>query len=321
MSKGGIYMKYTNKMIHWVCVLDVENRQEHYADRLQTILEIEQIAQGNTEHLQQEKCRPFYLLQKQTVGTINDTKALRQIEDFLCDDFNRISTQIQNLRLVRHYLSSNSPNSNTLQYYFRIALDGEDSDIVELQYFILLLQAIPNLQDRVAVRFLKKNGAWSTRDYFRVSHYLRLIQHQYPVFYAGFRTETPFQRLTEMDKGTQRSFLPLLEVDWACFEELSRPWKLKKDYRGQAFPELYTAFKVEGQNVSEFTENLFRIGLRMLLQDLKGTRFKTEAKKKRLVDLVCDLIQSFRISVGYTRRTLRISQCSYPLSAEEIPVL
>lgn len=287
-------MEYGNEMIHWVCVMDVENHQKHYADRLQTILGVEQIAQGNTAHLRQEKCRPFYLLQKQTEGTINDAKALRQIEDFLSDDRHCASTQIQNLKLVRRYLSSNPLNSNMFQYYFRISLDGEDSDIVELQYFVLLLQAIPGLKDRVAVRFLKKSGAWSTRDYFRVSHYLRLIQRQYPVFYAGFGAETPFQRLTEVDQGTQRSFLPLLEVDWACFEELSRPWKLEKDYSGQTFPELYTAFKIEGPNASEFTKSLFRIGLRMLLQDLNGTKFNTADKKKQLVDFVCDLIQSFR---------------------------
>lgn len=287
-------MEYKNNMIHWVCVMDVDNCQEHYADRLQTILEVEQIAQGNTVHLHQERCRPFYLLQKQTVGTINDTKALCQIEDFLCDDQHRVSTQIQNLGRVRRYLLSNPPNSNIVQYYFRIALDGEDSDIVELQYLILLLQAIPDLQDRVAVRFLKKSGAWSSRDYFRVSHYLRLIQRQYPVFYAGFRAETPFQQLTKVDYGTQRSFLPLLEIDWVCFEELSRPWKLKENYSEQPFSKLYTAFKIEGQNASEFAESLFRIGLRMMLQDLDGTRFNTAAKKKHLVDFICGLIQSFR---------------------------
>ena len=273
-----------SEALHLVCIMDLENRQKAYARCLQTIMDLEHLS-TNKRLTQHNEWRPFYAIKMHKKGEINSPKMIEDIERWIGRGLRRIS-HLDDLQRITHI---DTGSGIDFQYYFKIALGREESDIIELQYFILLLQSLPSLQNRVAVRFCDRDGKWSSEDYFRVSNYLCFVQEQYPVFYASFQEGGLVQRLTERRGGTQKTFMPLLEIDWSTLNKLSRPWTLKKAYTNQEFTKLHTAILVEGCTDPAFTENLYQIGLRMLFGSLNGKVFRTAKKKNELLDFLCDL--------------------------------
>lgn len=72
---------------------------------------------------------------------------------------------------------------------------------------------------------------------------------------------------------------------------MSRPWKLTNNYTNQSFSELYLAVEVTNCSDLNFTEYLFKVGLRMLFSSLNGKKYNTINAKRKLIDSLCDLAE------------------------------
>lgn len=202
---------------NYVCVFDVDNRQNDYARCLKTIERIENRMQ--IQHVYDcIEWWPFYMLRGYETGTINDLRRIRELEQHLAKR-NGYESNIKKADDINRVIIKNENSEICFQYYFRISLSQSEVDIIELQYFILLLQSLPKLAGRIAVSFISKRSQWTIGDYFRVSHYLFFVQKKYPIFYAAFHDGEPVQRLTKNHKGVQKNFIPVLEIDWTNLEK------------------------------------------------------------------------------------------------------
>lgn len=280
-----------NQKKRWLCIFDVENSQTAFAKCLQTIDWLEQ-AENHFDGNENDNLVPcsFYITTAPPDGCLTQ-RFLLSLEPFNPKQPNypvahivgkqRLLTGLQKQDYIPGFC-----------YYFRIHMSSE-TDIVDLQYFILLLQTHPSIVARSAVRLMGEleTEDWSEDSYFRASHFLRFIQERYPIFYAcknkNIRSLRPLGSLGRI--GIQRTFLPLLEINDLLHRELQPQYQLQHTFQDQSFGNLYKCFSIIEDGASTFEKDLFQIGLRMLFDSLNGNRYRTHEKKAELLDYICSL--------------------------------
>ena len=277
----------------WNCTFDLDNNQQSYARCLETVTWIEQVGKGELIFGNQTESDffPFYI--SRSLGRkICSIPALLWQEQLIASGDQKKCVLLTSREMLLNGLTREE-KKHRFEYYFRVHLSQKEDDVTDLQYLVLLLQSIPEIRDRVAVRIMD-NGtySWQTKDYFRVSHFLRFIQREYDCFYACFK-EAPdsLTMLTRRAAGTQSTFLPLLHVDSQLCQTLNKTWLLTAKYAGQNYSKLYTALEPKDCDQNSMTWMLFQIGTRILFLNQSGTNYKKRESKERLLDFLCDLVR------------------------------
>ena len=280
----------------WICMLDLENTQENYATFLRMALWIEN--ELNTAVYDafpfQEHFIPFRISRAGKFKLSNRDNLLALETRFRAKDSGKYS-DITSANMFLDGLKK-AGGMHTFNYYLRIHINDSEIDISELQYLVLMLQALPNIQNRVAVRLMEGPDAlWTTKDYFRISDYLRFVQDRYCFFYACYNEQlTSLQPLSQAAGGIQSTFLPVLEVDNRLCQLLNKSWKLTDNFNGQAFGKLHTALIPQGCTPGNMTWTLFEIGLRMLFESIPGKNYRSNSKKKELLSFLINLVREMQ---------------------------
>lgn len=281
---------------HWICMFDLENTQEDYATFLRMALWMEN--ELNTSVYDafpfQEQFIPFRISRAGKHRLLNrDT--LLAVETRLSEKDSGKYRDITSANMFLEGLKK-AGAMHTFNYYLRIHINDSEIDIAELQYLVLMLQALSNIQSRLAIRLMEDSGAlWTTKDYFRISDYLRFVQGRYCFFYACYNEQlTSLQPLSQSANGVQSTFLPVLEVDNRLCQILNKSWKLTDNFTGQSFSKLYTALIPQGCKPDDMTWSLFQIGLRMLFESIPGINYSNHSKKKELLSFLIDLVHGMQ---------------------------
>ena len=163
----------------WICTVEVENKQSDYARCLQLILWLEKIAAtGKTSGGEQPL--EFYI-SRLLQASVNNANVLLQLEEYLANGEDKKIKKIVSENQLLAGLAK-SEKSSLFHYYLRVKMN-ENTDISELQYMVLVLQTLPEIRDRIAIRLMGDiDYDWETRDYFRVSHFLRFVQEKHKCF-------------------------------------------------------------------------------------------------------------------------------------------
>lgn len=280
----------------WICTIDLDNVQQNYAECLQLILWMEEIAKYNL-HTELSTPTPFSTFYISRAGNmrINTLSALKQQEKLLELGESKVLKKITTGEQLLSGLAK-EPGDNKFSYYFRIRLHDDENDITDLQYFVLMLQTIPDIHDRMAVRLMTTlTSNWHTEDYFRVSHFLRFIQQRYSCFYACYTDKvTSLTALRQDAVGTQSTFLPLLEINSPLYQILNKTWKLEHKYQKESYEKLFTTIGPQNCKKDSIVWLLFQIGLRMLFKNLPGRSYSSSKRKQELLDFLCRLIEDMQ---------------------------
>ena len=286
---------------NWLCLIDLVNTQQCYAKCLQLIRRLEYIAQGDSyADLEQEEMMAFFISRSDNARICDAMTLLKQEEQFAdkgSKKFSKITSEEQLLfgleRERNRY--KDVVRVNKFSYYFRIQLNSEENDITDLQYFVLMMQMIPSIRNKMAVRLMKNTEEeWGESDFFRVSHFLRFIQRKYRCFFACYNGTLKSLRALQVNAdGTQSSFLPMLEIDGQIYKRLSKTWELTyDDYEKISYKKLYTTIYPQNCQEDDFTISLFKIGLRMFFKGLSGRKYANDEKKKTLLDFLVELVKN-----------------------------
>ena len=277
----------------WNCTFDLDNNQQSYAQCLETVTWLEQVGKGGLvfDNQTESDFFPFYI-SRSSGGKISSKPVLLWQEQLIASGDQKKCARLTSREMLLNGITREK-KKHRFEYYFRVHLSPKEDDVTDLQYLVLLLQSIPEIRNRIAIRIMD-NGtySWQTKDYFRVSHFLRFIQREYDCFYACFK-EAPdsLSKLTRDAAGTQSTFLPLLQVDSQLCQTLNKTWLLTAKYSGQNYSKLYTALEPKGCDQNSITWMLFQIGARILFLNQPGTTYKKRESKEQLLDFLCDLIQ------------------------------
>ncbi|MBQ8209192.1 MAG: hypothetical protein IJZ35_01225 [Clostridia bacterium] len=286
-------MEITTPVNNWLCTFEFTPTQHNFSRCIQTIIWLENIAQF-ADCRYDDKTDDFLSFDISRVNNngINNIKTLLTHEEVLNNkNPNKIKKIISKNKLLSGL--EKDEKANRFFYYFRLVLNEDENDIIELQHLILLLQSIPNIQNKIAVRIMKGNSiTWETKDYFRVSHFLRFVQQKYHCFYACYNKNfDSLQSLSQNTDGTQSTFLPLLEVDGKLCQMLNKTWLISNNYQNQNYDKLYTALYPKNCNSEDVSFLLFNIGFKMLFRNLNGKKYKTSTSKKELLTLLCNVVE------------------------------
>ena len=217
--------EYQNR---WICVFDLENTQKDYAAFLKMAGWIENNLHNSISDTFpfQEDFIPFRISRSGNMN-LSTRDALLALENrFSEKDSSKYSNITSSSMLVDGLRKAGE--LHTFNYYLRVHINENEIDIAELQYLVLILQALPAIQDRMAVRIMEADNAeWTTSDFFRVSDYLRFVQKRYRFFYSCYdNRSTSLRSLSSEAGGIQSTFLPVLEVDNRLCQLLNKSWKL-----------------------------------------------------------------------------------------------
>lgn len=282
--------EYQNR---WTCVFDLENTQKDYATFLKMAVWIENNLHNSicATFPFQEDFVPFCISRAGKMD-LSTRDALLALENRFSE---KDSTKYSNITSASMLVDGlrKAGELHTFNYYLRVHINKNEIDIAELQYLVLILQALPAIQNRVAVRIMEADNAeWTTSDYFRVSDYLRFVQKRYQFFYSCYDNHTTsLQSLSSVTGGIQSTFLPVLEVDNRLCQLLNKSWKLVNNFNGQPYDKLHSALVPQGCAPGNMTWTLFQIGLRMLFASIPGRNFNSNAKKKELLSFLIELVQ------------------------------
>lgn len=276
----------------WLCTIDVENTQPCFSKCLQLILWLEGVAEYGdmSKDAVFEQFVPFYISRATSEG-INKQHILVNHERLIEAAESRRYKKITDSNMLLTGLNKEKNKKHVFYYYLRVHLNENQSDITEMQYLVLMLQTVPAICDRVAVRFMETSGSkWRTQDYFRVSHFFRFVQQKYGCFYACYdEAISSLKPLTNITQGVQGTFLPLLEVNGQLCQALNKTWILSSKYQKQNYANLYTALEPLGAKPNSTTWLLFQIGLRMFFKNLSGKKYSSASSKRVLLESLCQL--------------------------------
>lgn len=288
---------------NWLCLIELTNTQQCYAKCLELVQWLEKIGQGRDGgQFDSNEILAFFISRMGNSKICSENILLMQ-ELAFADKNSRKYSKITTKEQLLFGLEKESNRykgmvqKNNFNYYFRIHLNCNDSDITDLQYFVLFLQILPFIQDRCAVRLMgNAEDEWSESDFFRVSHFLRFIQRKYHCFFACYNGKLSSLRpLLQNADGTQNSFLPMLEVDGQLYQTLTKTWFLSYDSNEKySYDKLYNAIYPQNCNRNDVTQSLFRIGLRMLFKSLPGKKYKSDKKKQDLLKFLYELVQDMQ---------------------------
>ena len=271
----------------WLCIFDVNNIQEAYARCLETINWLEQIDLAHPCEEDGAVPFPFRIAFAPKDGRVNSNQILRIERIIQNGPGNAIAQILQKSRLLQGLRQKDYIPG--FSYYFRIHMSSR-TDVVDLQYLILLFQSHPDIVYRSAVRLMEDDaeGIWHDKDYFRAAHFLQFIYPNYPIFYAYWNGTLKSLDATG-STGVQTTFLPLLLINEDLHREFRLRYRLKYHLQELGFRELHKAFSLDGTGATSLTTELFQIGLRMLLNSLDGNRYRTKKAKEGLLRLICRL--------------------------------
>lgn len=279
----------------WICTFSIENTQQGYAECLESIQNLEKIAENSNSYME-FSCDDleFYISRANDRG-VNNSQTILQQEKYLASGEKIKFKKISSYNMLIEGLKKET-QLNEFYYYFRVKLGTKENDITDLQFLILLLQTMPMIRKRVAVRLMSSGDAgWSTREYFRVSHFLYFVQKKYNCFYACYNENLEsLQALTQSIEGTQSTFLPLLEVDGMLCQVLNKTWLLKANYNKHGYEKLYLALELVGNNSDNMSNTLVQIGFRMLFKSFSGKKYNNDKSKQELLNFICELIQEIQ---------------------------
>lgn len=293
-------MENTVQPGNWLCFVELTNTQQCYAKCLQLVLWLEKLGQKEDDgSVETSEILEFFIARMDNSKICNINTLLKQEINFADENSRKYSKITSKEQLLLGLEKENSRYNGTIQrnhfnYYFRIRLKQNDSDITDLQYFVLLLQMTPSVQGRLAVRLMEdEESEWSESDFFRVSHFLYSIQRRYHCFFACYNRELNSLRPLSRDAyGTQTSFLPMLEVNGQLYQILNKTWFLTYDANKKLqYDKLYMDVYPRNCEKNNLTRFLFRIGLRMLFKSLPGKKYATDEKKRVLVEFLVELVQ------------------------------
>lgn len=285
---------------NWLCIIELDNTQQCYAKCLQLLQWLEKIGQGRSDDKFESNEILGFFISRMDNSKICDENALLRQEEYFADKESKRYSEITSKRKLLFGLEKESSRyknmvqKNHFSYYFRIHLKRNDSDITELQYFVLILQMLPSIRNRLAVRLMENEGSeWSESDFFRVSHFLRFIQRKYHCFFACYNMNLNSLRpLLQDTDGTQTSFLPMLEINGHLYRILNKTWFLTYTPNQKwSYDKLYMAIYPQNCEGNDLTESLFRIGLRMLFKGLSGKKYARDEKKQALLNFLVKLVE------------------------------
>ena len=289
-------MNNANDKNYWCCIIDLDNNQKSYSKYLRLILSLEELSNLHQDNSSMANSlsisfQKFHISRIQGKSIQNIEQILYQ-ETLLKEGDNR---QCAHILSPHKFLSGlmKSSKINEFSYYLRVHCNKNESDLTDLQYLVLLLQTLPKIRTRIAVRLMEHiEGNWKTSDYFRISHYMRFIQKEYQCFYACYNEKIgSLELLTQEVSGVQTTFLPLLQVNAKLCQVLNKTGHLSANYINQAYDKLYTAFVLKEYEQEKLAYDLFQIGLRMLLKNIPGRNYRTKKAKIELLQFFCNLFE------------------------------
>ena len=289
----------------WLCILDLDNTQQCYARCFQLVQWLEQISKENYDIQHEVDEIPEFLIMRKGNFQTFDKKVLLELESCIEDNsgkkYHRIISKEQLLAglMQEKKKYEKTFQENRFSYYFRIHIGGDDNDITELQYFVLLLQMMPSIQDRMAVRLMEGDAVeWNESNFFRVSHFLQFIQIKYHCFFSCYNENLSSLRALQTDSsGTQTSFIPMLEVNGYLCQILNKTWLLSDSFNPEysvSYDKLYTTIFPKDCEKGDLTDSLFRIGLRILFKSLPGKKYARSNQKRALLDFFIQLVESIQ---------------------------
>lgn len=284
-------------MNRWLCVIDVKNEQEDYAQATQMIQAIERLESSITAEGPDDMFG-FRILRMHNLDS--DTTAARQImpvEHILMGNHASQVSRISTWRQLSNGLKK-SGGEHQFSYYIRVDLSGKSSDLPTLRYLLLLIQSCPSIDKKLTV-FLRDAGSpplellKQNELYFKLSHFLRFVQSRHQVFFGEYNHE--ICSLGTQHPGTHQTFVPLLEIDEETYSALSRTWLLRSDFQpGRRFSDLYKALVPACEKRDAYTHALFQIGARFLFRSINGNRYRTDEKKRRLLSIITEVVGEFK---------------------------
>lgn len=285
---------------NWLCIIDLPNTQQYYAKCFQLLQCLEGIRIEKYDNkFDSDEIVPFYISRKDNskIGNTNELqKQEYQLANLNSKKYIKITSKEQLLAgLNKEKMQFKGIiKGNNFSYYIRIHLNSNVGDITELQYFVLVLQMLPSIRNRIAVRIMgNEENMWRERDFFRVSDFLRFIQKKYHCFYACYNENISSLRPLRQDTlGTQTSFLPMLEIDAELYRVLNRTWLLAYNTTDKStYDKLYNEIYPENCEGNELIKSLFSIGLRMFFKSMPGKRYSRNDKKQKLLKFLADLVR------------------------------
>lgn len=279
-----------DELNRWLCILNVKNKQEDYAKAsflLERLMCIEKARTVTSATFPME-----FQIARRDSEELDATK-LASLEQTLEEPASGKVSKITSWQQLLSGLEKTSGH-NEFSYYIRVDMkEDTSSNLADLSYLVLLLQSHPSVWKYGAV-YLQNSGELSAgkkrEQYFRFSNFLRLIQQKYRCFYYTY--DQALQPLTTRDYGVQTTFVPLVEVDRETYGALCRLGSVQLQYQDQSFSKLYRAFRFSSTRPDQSGEILTQIGLRALFNNLNGHKYNTSDKKKKLLSLLADLMNS-----------------------------
>lgn len=285
---------------NWLCIMDLSNTQQYYAKFFRLVQWLEEISVGkHKDCYAHDEILPFYISRKDNSKICNANELQKQESQYANKNskkYNKITSKEQLLlgldREKTQY--KGMVQSNHFSYYIRIHLNSNAGDIIELQYFVLVLQMLPSIRYRIAVRIMEnEENKWDESDFFRVSDFLQFIQKKYHCFFACYNKNISSLRLLRQEAhGTQTSFLPMLEIDAHLYGALNKTWFLTYNTTNNStFDKLFNEIYPENCEENGLIKSLFSIGLRLFFKSLPGRRYSRKEKKQKLLKFLVDLVR------------------------------
>lgn len=284
---------------NWLCIIDLSNTQQYYAELFRLVQWLEEISLGQCKDCyDHDEILPFYISRKDNSKICNADELQeqeKQINNKNPKKYNKITSKAQLLAGLDKEKAQykGMVQSNHFSYYIRIHLNNNFGDITELQYFVLVLQMIPSIRYRLAVRIMgNEDNKWEESDFFRVSAFLQFIQKKYHCFFACYNENiSSLRSLRQEARGTQTSFLPMLEIDAHLYSKLNKTWYLSYNAtKKSAYDKLFNEIYPEDCD-DKMTKILFNIGERLFFKSLPGKKYSRNEKKQELLKFLVDLVR------------------------------
>lgn len=271
----------------WLCIVNIENKQEDYAKVSVLLTELEHIEQG------EETGKLEFPIKFQIARNDKDclTSAVLKTLEYELESPSGRTAEIKSWNQLLKGLAKNQTRDE-FSLYVRVDMSDGAFDLANLRYLVLLLQSHPTVWSRGAVFLWSESEASADRQrlYFRCSNFLRLAQEKYRCFYAVY-DQAP-QPLTQREPGVHQTFVPLIEIDRETYGALRRPGSVSLQFQNQPFSELYQALQFSAARPGPSEAMLAQIGLRALFNNFNGNQYKTDEKKEELLTLFAGLMNS-----------------------------
>lgn len=279
----------------WLCVFDLKNVQEDYANTLRSIIELEEIISGSHSNDAEFNKNQMFRIMRTPRSRSGVVDQIKTVEATLS------ANQANNVRIINSWQQivdglRKSKRNHGFGYYLRIDIGSPDTDITDLRFLLLLEQMVSETKDRISYFFWNSSKKDLGADtYFKISHFFHLVLSNDQRFFSLYNGSVT--ALTAKVSGIQRTFLPLMEIDERTLSALTTPFRITYRYNKEGFSNLYKTLVPQLDSLDGYIEFIFRIGTRFLFSAINGKHYATEQKKRTLLDF---LSKSLNDSGGVT---------------------